>query len=594
VIEPLKEHAEKLLEAFRQRLSYYDALPQLIGLGIVSGLLSALLVTLFRLLVEGSLAQVFDGAPDNFEGLAPLWRFLLPVSGALLLGLILTRINRGAQTVGVSHVLERLRNHQGRLPGKNLLLQFFGGSLALISGQSVGREGPGVHLGAGIASLLGQWLELPNNSLRTLIACGAAASIAAAFNTPLAGVIFAMEVILMEYTMVGFIPVIIASVLGSTISQVVFGSDSLIDVPLVELNLLWEIPFMIFAGLLFAVVAVFFIRLHLFVYRWRSISVLQRFAGAGLLTGIVAVFVPEIMGTGYDTLNEVIAGNVAVRLLIVIVIAKLVVTATVTGLGMIGGLIGPLLVIGGCLGGVLGVIGNSLVAEASSPDFYVILGMVAMMGAVLNAPMAALVTILELSGNPGIIFPSMLLVVVACVGVQQLFKNQGIFAEQLQYQGFKSYEEPARQFLSRIGVRSVMNTSITVTTESISPEHAQNILKGDAVWIVIESEDKELNLMSTADLAKHVDTIIAQSEDQKNSSAPENLESVQNAPIQLLDIAARNFSLVQLDSKSNLFEANRLIQEDGAEALCVVRRYGQGQSIIGVLTRDALQKFYGI
>lgn len=582
---------EEQLEAFRDRLSYYDAIPQLIGLSVVSGLLSALLVVLFRLVIDGSLSFAFSGVAEDFESLSSLWRFLLPFLGALILGLALKFIDPQHHAVGVFHVLERLRNHQGRMPGKNLLLQLFGGGVALISGQSVGREGPGIHLGAGIVSLLGQRLNLPNNSLRTLIACGTAAAIAAAFNTPMAGVIFAMEVILLEYTIVGFIPVIIASVLGATISQMVFGAESLIQVPAVELNLLWEMPFMVFAGLLFAVSAVFFIRLHLYFQRWRETSVLARFAFIGLLTGSIAVFIPQIMGSGYDTLNEVIAGDVTVRLLLAIVIAKLLVTATVTGLGMLGGLIGPLLVIGGCLGGILGVIGNELVAEASSPEFYVILGMVAMMGAVLNAPMAAMVTILELSNNSGIIFPSMLMVVVACVAVQQLFHNQGIFAEQLSFLGHKSYEEPARQFLSRIGVRSVMNTSLNIAPSFISYSQANDIVTGDSVWIVIENADGTSQLISTADLAKHMEAVDLEG---REHSKQENDSAIGNAGINLSVIAARFFNLARLDSTANLFEASQLIKKEGVEALCVVRSYGSGQDIEGILTRDAIQKFYGI
>ena len=396
----------------------------------------------------------------------------------------------------------------------------------------------------------------------------------------------------MEYTIIGFIPVIIASVLGSTISQLVFGSDNLIQVPAVELNLLWEMPFMIFAGLLYTVAAVFFIRLHLFASRWRQAPVLNRYLTIGLLTGTVAMFLPQILGAGYDTVDELVAGNIPVRLLLAIIIAKLIVTATVTGLGMIGGLIGPLLIIGGCLGGVLGVIGNSLVAEASSPGFYVILGMVAMMGAVLNAPMAALVTILELSHNPAIIFPSMLMVVVACVGVQQLFNNQGIFAEQLKLRGIQSYEEPARQFLSRIGVLSVMNRSIITSPAKISFQQALDIINGSAVWIVIEQDDRDPQLISTADLAKHMEVLVPASEPIEDESIV--VEKRAGPVIELTDIAGRLFETTLLDSRSNLYQASQAIQQQGIEALCVTRQYGLGHSTVGVLTRDAIQKFYGI
>ncbi|MDP6653942.1 MAG: chloride channel protein, partial [Gammaproteobacteria bacterium] len=244
-------------------------------------------------------------------------------------------------------------------------------------------EGPAIHLGAGIASLLGQWCRLPHNSLRTLVACGSAAGIAASFNTPMAGVVFAMEVILMEYTITGFIPVIIASVVGATTSQLVFGNDINFMIAASEVNVLLEMPYMVFCGLVFSVAAAGFIRLHLAFFQLQSYSILLRLTFIGLATGAVAVFVPQIMGTGYDTLNAAMLGTIGVWLLIFIVLAKLVVTAMATGMGMLGGLIGPTLVIGGCLGGLLGILGNVLVPSASDANYYVAIGMVAMMGAML-------------------------------------------------------------------------------------------------------------------------------------------------------------------------------------------------------------------
>jgi hypothetical protein len=319
----------------------------------------------------------------------------------------------------------------------------------------------------------------------------------------------------------------------------------------VELNLLWEIPFVVLAGLTYALAAALFIRLHLFASRWREAPVFPRYLAIGLLTGSVAMFLPQILGPGYDTLYELIAGNIPLQLLVAIVIAKLVVTAIVTGLGM-----------------------------------------VAMLGAVLNAPMAALVTILELSHNPAIIFPSMLMVVVACAGVQQLFKVQGIFAEQLKLRGIKSHEEPARQFLSRIGVGSVMNSSIICLPGQISHGEALDIVNGSAVWIVVEEENLQPRLIGTADLAKQLENTSSGSG--RIEDGGDNKDKGAEQKIDLTRIAARVFETTVLDFNSNLYEASQKIQTDGVEALCITRRYGAAYSIVGVLTRDAIQKFYGI
>lgn len=560
-------------------------------LGVLAGVSASLVIVVFRLLIEMPLLFVFDGAVDNYESLSLPARFLLPFLGALLLGCILHFIDPKHRSVSITHVLERLRHHQGKLPKENFLLQFFGGIVSLLSGQSVGREGPAVHLGAAVASQLGQRFALPNNSQRSLIACGCAAAISASFNTPMAGVIFAMEVILMEYSIIGFIPVIIASVFGTTMSQLVFGTEALFGLPNVELNILWEIPFMAFSGFLIALVAAGFIRLHLAFFAQRQMPIMLRFGLIGLVTGLVSLYLPQIMGTGFDTLNSAMLGQLSVQLLLLIVFAKLVVTAMASGMGMLGGIIGPSLVMGGCLGAVLGIWGNAMAPQASDPDFYVILGMVSMMGAILNAPLSALIAIVELSHNPSIVFPSMIMVVVSCVTVKQLFRFDGIFSEQLKSLGYSIEGKPAQQFLSRVGVLSIMNRSFISCASNIDFTVAEQLLSQDKVWLLLDSatqfesgSDNEPGstrvLMSTADLAKH----IADLDDGDRSSK-----------IDLLEIAAHRLQLITIDSRADLLEANQLIGDKGVDGVVVEQATGLlAPRLIGVITSESIRHYHGI
>ncbi|MEE8378859.1 MAG: chloride channel protein, partial [Gammaproteobacteria bacterium] len=214
-----------MLDRFRSRLASVDALPQLAILGLVSGVLVGIVIVLFRLAIENTqISFLPNGDTENYEALSATWRFGLPAIGGLVIGLVFQALSHtGGVQVGIVHVLERLSYYQGHLPFRNFLLQFFGAAISIISGHSVGREGPSVHLGSASGSLLGQWLHLPNNSIQTLVACGAAAGIAASFNTPLAGVIFSMEVIMMEYTIAGFTPVILSAVSATAITRLVFG-----------------------------------------------------------------------------------------------------------------------------------------------------------------------------------------------------------------------------------------------------------------------------------------------------------------------------------------------------------------------------------
>ncbi|MDH5738273.1 MAG: chloride channel protein, partial [Gammaproteobacteria bacterium] len=190
---------------FRQKLASIDAVPQFAFLGVVSGLITGLVILAFRTVIELPLDLILANGFEDFESLSRENRFLLPVVGAILLAIVLSFVSSAHRGMGVTHVLARLARYQGHLPFYNLLTQFFGGALALISGQSLGREGPAIHLGAAGSSLFGQALKLPNNSIRVLVGCGAAAAISASFNTPIAGVIFSMEVIILEYTIAGFI-----------------------------------------------------------------------------------------------------------------------------------------------------------------------------------------------------------------------------------------------------------------------------------------------------------------------------------------------------------------------------------------------------
>ncbi|MBV1915878.1 MAG: chloride channel protein, partial [Pseudomonadales bacterium] len=164
------------IRRFRFGLGKIDALPQLVILGLLSGLVTGGVIELFRFVLDTpATLWMPDGIVENFEGLDRSTRILFILVGALLIGLLFTYFRDDKRKAGVAYVVERLHNHQGYLPLQNGILQFVGAVVAIISGQSVGREGPAVHLGATGSSLIGQWLKLPNNSLRTLVGCGTAA-----------------------------------------------------------------------------------------------------------------------------------------------------------------------------------------------------------------------------------------------------------------------------------------------------------------------------------------------------------------------------------------------------------------------------------
>lgn len=254
------------LEAQRLRMAYVEALPQLAIMGIVSGLLSGVIIILFRWAVEiGAVALFPMEDSEAFESLPPLWRFTIAAAGGLVIGLLFHSVSPAARQVGVTHVIERLNFHQGYLPFRNAVLQFVGAALSIVCGHSVGREGPNIHLGATSASLLARKVGLPNSSVRTLVGCGIAAAIAAGFNTPLAGIIFAMEVVLMEYTIAGFVPIILAAVSATALTRLVFGEDVLFFVYAYQWNTLDEFIYVLALGIVIGIMAAIFIRLTVWI-----------------------------------------------------------------------------------------------------------------------------------------------------------------------------------------------------------------------------------------------------------------------------------------------------------------------------------------
>lgn len=413
-------------------------------LGAITGLMAGIVVTLFRLTIEFSQALILpDGKVGNYEALPGWSQFLWPVMGALVLGILFEKLPASLRSVGVVHVIDYMRFHKKRLPFGNAVVQFFGGWLAIVSGHSLDREGPGIHLGAANAALLGRRLHLSEDEDYLLAAAGGAAAIAAAYNTPLAGVIFVIEVFRVRYAVNHIVPIIVAAVTGTIFSQLVYGHHPAFAVPALAIGSLAELPLMIILGLVTGIIAAAFIKsVNLLAHLTLSWRPLPLFLGAGVVTGLLAQFAPEIMGVSYDTLNRIFLNQLGLQALLLILLAKFIATAVSIGVRMPGGLIGPTLILGGALGAGFEILAQDWLAlYQGSIGFYAMIGMVAMMGAVLRAPLAALVALMELTGNLNIILPGMIAVVTAEIATRTLMGNQSAFTTLLKVK----YEREASQ-----------------------------------------------------------------------------------------------------------------------------------------------------
>jgi H+/Cl- antiporter ClcA len=478
---------------FRRRLAYNNALPQMSVLGLISGGAAALVIVAFRSLFELPLEHWLPGGTaESFESLDPLWHFLLPVIGGLLIGLWLMLFKSDERKTGVAHVMARMAYHQDKMPLKNTLVQFIGGAIGILTGQSAGREGPAVHLGSAVSSQIGNYFHLPNNSVRLMVACGTAGAIAASFNTPVAGVIFAMEVVMLEYSIIGFTPVIIAAVTATLLHNSLYGAEMAFMAPNISLVNMQELPLILVYGVVLGAMAALFTKTLTSMLSFGAQPVLTRMLAAGIFTGSLAYYVPQIMGMGTDSILSAIEGQYALGLLIALALAKLFATAISVGLGMPIGLIGPTLLMGACAGSALGHVSSYvLTGPTSDAGFYAMLGMGAMMSAVLQAPLAALIALMELTHNPDIILPGMATIVIANITCNYVFKQDSVFVEILRKQGLDYQASPITQALNHQGVTSLMHADISRHNDQDIDGYLQAKAQG-VNWVVINNGANEV------------------------------------------------------------------------------------------------------
>ena len=578
VIEKIKAYLEsKHIQLSGARGNWLLAL-----LGLLSGVLVGAVVIAFRLLVEFSQSAFLPGAdPENYELLHWTERFMLPLGGGVVLGLLFLFVSRVPLRVGVIHVMDRLAYHEGHLPLKHAVLQFIGGGLAIISGHSVGREGPSIHIGAATASLMGQKLGLPNNSIRTLVACGASAAIAASFNTPLAGVIFAMEVVMMEYTISGFAPVILAAVSATTLNRLVFDSLPTFIVPELSLHTFWELGVIVAMGVAIgAIAAGFIVTLKSITEKAQALPLALRMSLGGLVVGCCAIVTPQVMGIGYDTVNAALFGDMLLSTLLLVLLMKLLATAFSIGMGIPAGLIGPSLFMGAMAGAAVGEFLHLFSINASHPGLYTMLGMGAMMGACLQAPLAALLALLELTGNVDIIFPGMLAIISANLAASEWFGQSSVYHVQMRAIGLDYSSDPVSQSLRRRAVGSIMNTSFSLVEPAVKRSQAEAILARDEPeWLIINREEGKL-LMHAADLARHLEAGDEVTEDDN---------------VDLLEIPSKRLELAAVRQQSTLQQAFKILNESDADALYVIRPLASSaERIHGIVTREDIDKSYGL
>lgn len=373
--------------------------------------------------------------------------FLAPIVGGLVVGIGLQTLLPLRRTGGVADVIEARALSGRKLRSRPGLISAVLTAISLGSGASAGREGPVVHLGATLASTTAHRFNLPAWSRGTLLACGVASAIAASFNAPIAGVLFAHEVILGHYAMRSFVPIVISASAGAVISRLWFGEAAAFFLPAYQIISYWEFPAFALLGIVSALVAVCF-QFALFsadhLARMVTVPLWIRPALGGVMIGAVGVFFPQILGVGYEATEMALWSRLPLTLMLILIPLKAIMTAITLASRFGGGIFSPALYLGAMTGGAFGLIAGSVFPElASSQALYSILGMGAVAGAVLGAPISTTVIVFELTGGYALSIALLLCVAIAH-GIMQAIHGHSYFQWQLEMRGLFVQQGPHR------------------------------------------------------------------------------------------------------------------------------------------------------
>lgn len=458
---------------FLKHIQSYIPLPEPVFLGlaaIIVGLLTGVGVWLFKQLINLIQMFMFNTLGNVIEPFGRWLVVILPVSGGLIVGLISFFMIGKERYHGLPGIIEACALAGGRLPFTKMPIRVTASAISIGSGASVGPEDPSVQVGANIGSMIGQWLHFSEERVRALVAGGAAAGIASAFNAPIAGVFFALEVLLGELSGSSFAYITISGVIASVFTQAVSGSQPAFNIPQYSFNSIWELPLYLGLGLLAGPLSAAYIQLITLsrkIFHKLVIPLWSKPALAGLIVGVVGIFLPQIFGVGYEVIGSILGNNsLPVFLLLILLIAKLILTPVSIGGGFVGGVFAPSLFLGATLGGAYGMIANWLFPslEISMPAFAMV-GMAAVLAGTVHAPLTALLLLFEMTHDYRIILPLMFAVAISLIVARRLQK-ESVYRLPLVENGIRLESGRDVEVLEGITVQDVMYKDLTYLNES--------------------------------------------------------------------------------------------------------------------------------
>ena len=465
--------------------SWLDRVPtsQTLSLGIVAvavGVITGMGVWLFKRMIDIVQLGMTKGFGLFESKLGIVVIVLIPVVGGIIVALI-SRYFIGAEQVhGVAGIMESVALAGGRLRYKTAPAKIVASAISIGVGASVGPEDPSVQIGANLGSWIGQFLHSSDERLRVLVAAGSAAAIAAAFNAPIAGVFFALELILGEINGNALGMLLVASVASSVVTQALSGPEPAFHVPAYAFHSVLELPLYIGLGLLAGPTSALYVRsLYFFKDAFHNLHLPDwtKLAITGLILGIVGIYLPQVLGVGYGTIQDILnAPNLALGLLLALLIAKIILTPVSLGGGFMGGVFAPSLYLGATLGGAFGLIAAHLFPGLNiSPSAFALVGMAAVLAGAVHAPLTATILLFEMTNDYRIILPVMLAVAVSLI-LSQRIQRDSIYITGLVRLGIRLDRGRDVLVLQAITVGEAMHLNTETLRESLPLMEAARLL----------------------------------------------------------------------------------------------------------------------
>ena len=480
------------------RFFWRDPNTQFLILAAAAGLLGGLGAIAFRLLTH-RLTRMLMGAEDILVGaksLAPLARVLMPAAGGLVGGLIAFFFFGEKGPSGISHMIEVVSLGRRTVRLRPSLARGASSVAVIATGGSEGREGPIIQIGAAFASALARRWKVSPERVRILTACGMAAGVAGAYNTPIAATLFVLEVVVGSFSMALFGPAVVSAVVSTIVVRAVLGDEPVYRMaPFRPESLLESLPYAAI-GLIGGCASAFFVRVLSAgkrIFKATGLPVWATMAIGGALVGTIAIGMPQVYGNGFEATNEILHGNPTLLFLVLLLLAKTVSTTATIGSGGVGGVFTPSLLIGAAIGGAVAKIVQIALPHLAAPvGGYALLGMGGMLAGMTRAPLLAVIMIFELTQNTAVLLPMMVVSVLA-VAAARIFQKESMYIESLRSAGIVWEKTAEATALASLKVSDIMRRDVALIPRTTTlPEIVSAFLRSRSLFLYIGDAEGRL------------------------------------------------------------------------------------------------------